>query len=49
MKILITGSNGFLGQYLAQFLAEKNYSILAQTRKAQTFAHPNIVNINFEI
>ena len=49
MKILITGSNGFLGQYLAQFLAEKNYSILAQTRKAQTFAHPNIVNINFDL
>ena len=49
MSVLITGSNGFLGQYLAQFLAEKNYSILAQTRKAQTFAHPNIVNINFDL
>ena len=49
MKILITGSNGFLGQYLAQFLAEQSYSILAQTRKAQTFAHPNIRNINFEL
>ncbi|KWQ04204.1 UDP-glucose 4-epimerase [Acinetobacter harbinensis] len=49
MKILITGSNGFLGQYLCQFLAEKNYSILAQTRKAQTFALPNISNINFDL
>ena len=48
-KILITGSNGFLGQYLAQFLAEKNYLVLAQTRKAQTFAYPNIVNINFDL
>ena len=49
MKILITGSNGFLGQYLCQFLAEKNYSILAQTRKAQTFALPNTSNINFDL
>ena len=49
MSVLITGSNGFLGQYLAQFLAEKNYSILAQTRKAQTFALPNISNINFDL
>ena len=49
MSVLITGSNGFLGQYLAQFLAKKNYSILAQTRKAQTFFHPNIVNINFDL
>ena len=48
-KILITGSNGFLGQYLCQFLAEQNYSILAQTRKAQTFALPNISNINFDL
>lgn len=48
-KILITGSNGFLGQYLCQFLAEHNYSILAQTRKAQTFVHPNISNINFDL
>ena len=49
IKIRITGSNGFLGQYLCQFLAEKNYSILAQTRKAQTFALPNISNINFDL
>lgn len=49
MGILITGSNGFLGQYLCHFLAEQNYSILAQTRKAQTFAHPNINNINFDL
>lgn len=48
-KILITGSNGFLGQYLCQFLAEQKYSILAQTRKAQTFAHTNITNINFDL
>ena len=49
MKILLTGSNGFLGQYLSQFLAEKGYSVLAHTRKAQTFDHPNINNINFDL
>lgn len=49
MKLLLTGSNGFLGQYLSQFLAEKGYSVLAHTRKAQTFDHPNIHNINFDL
>ena len=46
---LITGSNGFLGQYLSKFLAEKGYSILAHTREAQTFDHSNIRNINFDL
>ena len=49
MKVLLTGSNGFLGQYLSQFLAEKGYSVFAHTRKAQTFDHPNIHNINFDL
>lgn len=49
MNILLTGSNGFLGQYLSQFLAEKGDSVLAHTRKAQTFDHPNIHNINFDL
>lgn len=48
-KILVTGSNGFLGHYLCQFLSEQNYLVLAQTRKAQTFSHPNIININFDL
>lgn len=46
---LITGSNGFLGQYLSQFLAEKGYSVLAHTRNFCTFDHPNISNINFDL
>ncbi|WPC32138.1 NAD-dependent epimerase/dehydratase family protein [Acinetobacter towneri] len=49
MKVLLTGSNGFLGQYLSNFLAEKDYSVLAHTRQAQIFAHPNIKNINFDL
>ena len=48
-KVLITGSNGFLGQYVCHFLADQNYLILAHTRKAQTFDHPNITNINFDL
>ncbi len=48
-KILVTGSNGFLGSYLCQFLAEKNYLILAQTRRAQIFSHSHISNINFDL
>lgn len=48
-EYLLTGSNGFLGQYLSNFLAEKGYSVLAHTRKAQTFDHPNISNINFDL
>lgn len=49
MKVLLTGSNGFLGQYLSQFLAEKGYSVLAHTRKAQKNDYPNITNINFDL
>ena len=49
MNVLITGSNGFLGQYLCHFLADKKYSILAQSRKENIFSHANITNINFDL
>ena len=49
MNILITGSNGFLGQYLCQYLSGKKYFILAHTRQPQVFDHPNITNINFDL
>lgn len=32
MKILITGANGFLGQHLTLFLAQKNYDVIACSR-----------------
>ncbi|OYU54541.1 MAG: NAD(P)-dependent oxidoreductase [Chitinophagaceae bacterium BSSC1] len=35
MKILVTGSNGFLGQHLTQFLVEKGHQVLALSRGAQ--------------
>lgn len=49
MNILITGSNGFLGRYLCQYLSERNHSILAHTRQPQAFDHSNITNINFDL
>jgi nucleoside-diphosphate-sugar epimerase len=32
-KILITGGNGFIGQYLSHYLAQKNYSIVQSYRQ----------------
>jgi len=49
MKVLITGSNGFLGQYLCHYLAEQKHSILAHTRKPQMLNNSNIENINFDL
>ena len=49
MRVLLTGSNGFLGQYLCQHLAEQSYCILAQTRKPQKFTHSAVTNINFDL
>lgn len=49
MKVLLTGSNGFLGQYLSQFLAHKRYFVFAHSRKMATFSNPNITNINFDL
>lgn len=49
MHILITGSNGFLGQYLCQYFSEQNNFISAHTRRPQLFDHPSIKNINFDL
>ena len=35
MKILVTGSNGFLGQHLTQFLVDKEHQVLALSRGLQ--------------
>lgn len=32
MKVLITGANGFVGQHLTLFLAERNYDVIACSR-----------------
>ncbi|ERS03614.1 UDP-glucose 4-epimerase [Acinetobacter sp. COS3] len=49
MKILITGSNGFLGKYLCQYFSKQNYSILAHTRLSQDFNDLRITNLNFDL
>lgn len=48
-KILVTGSNGFLGKFLCQYLSDKDYSVIAHTRTPQIFSHSNIENINFDL
>jgi nucleoside-diphosphate-sugar epimerase len=49
MKILITGSTGFLGKFLCQYLSNKDYSVIAHTRTPQVFSQSNIQNINFDL
>lgn len=49
MKILITGSTGFLGKFLCQYLSTKDYSVIAHTRTPQVFSQSNIENINFDL
>ena len=49
IKVLITGSNGFLGKFLCQYLSDKDYSIIAHTRTPQAFSQSNIENINFDL
>ena len=39
MKILITGSTGFLGKFLCQYLSNKDYSVIAHTRTPQVLAN----------
>ncbi|ENX40927.1 NAD-dependent epimerase/dehydratase family protein [Acinetobacter courvalinii] len=48
-KVLITGSNGFLGKFLCQYLSNKDYSVIAHTRTPQVFSQSNIENINFDL
>ncbi|ENV52132.1 UDP-glucose 4-epimerase [Acinetobacter junii CIP 107470 = MTCC 11364] len=49
MQILITGSNGFLGQFLCQYFSKLNYTILAHTRNPHCFNNPQISNIIFDL
>ncbi len=41
MKILITGTNGFIGSYIARFLLEKGYEVIATSRKF----HPSVQSL----
>ncbi|UOB52332.1 NAD-dependent epimerase/dehydratase family protein [Acinetobacter junii] len=48
-KVLITGSSGFLGEFLCEYLSSKDYPVIAHTRAPQVFNHSNIENINFDL
>ncbi|MDF2418363.1 NAD-dependent epimerase/dehydratase family protein [Acinetobacter beijerinckii] len=48
-KVLITGSTGFLGKFLCQYLSDKDYSVIAHTRTPQISSHSKIENINFDL
>ncbi|MGZ4959599.1 MAG: NAD-dependent epimerase/dehydratase family protein, partial [Methylomonas sp.] len=45
-RALVTGANGFIGQYLCQFLNEQNYEIRALSRHAQS-QWPDEVALDF--
>jgi nucleoside-diphosphate-sugar epimerase len=43
--VLVTGSNGFVGQHLVKYLAECGHSVIASSRAALQWDHPNITNV----
>ena len=54
MKILVTGSSGYLGENLINFLSEKKFNISRLTRKNEThkdnfYWNPENKNINHKI
>lgn len=48
MKILITGSNGFIGSNLCKVLS-KNHDVIALSRKFTSLAGLNVIKVNFEL
>jgi len=47
-RVLVTGSGGFVGQHLVNYLAEHGYEVLASSRSVLKFSHPNITNIQVQ-
>jgi len=43
ISVLVTGSDGFVGRHLAPYLAARGYKVIAASRAARAFEHPNIV------
>lgn len=41
--VLVTGADGFVGRNLVFFLASRNYKVIAASRTASAFGHPNLV------
>lgn len=43
IRVLVTGSDGFLGRHLVPYLARRGYRVIAASRSAHRFEDPNIV------
>ncbi|MCQ9636352.1 SDR family oxidoreductase [Chryseobacterium sp. WG14] len=50
MKVLVIGANGRVGSALVKKLADKDYEVLAGSRKTETaIAHPNIMLVHIDL
>ena len=43
ISVLVTGSDGFIGRHLVNYLATRGYRVVAASRKVPAFDSPNIV------
>lgn len=44
-RILVTGADGFVGRHLIPYLVALGYTVIAASRAASTFDHPNVTAV----